>query len=147
VDSFLRAHHRYGEGRLRDAEAHLYVAQMATIAERLGTERPPTDVASLRTAMRAFRPELEAGSQAREAVRFLLLPPVPLYARGVYGLIAGAAIGLLPPWARRQLRLAVPPLVDPLLIRPAAQSLTRTMGWLLASQAGPGRRPPEEAAS
>jgi uncharacterized protein (DUF2236 family) len=140
VDSFLQAHRRYGEGRLRDADADRYVAQMAEIARRLGTEEPPTDVASLQQALEDFRPELAAGAQAREAVRFLLVPPVPLVARGAYGLIAGAAIGLLPPWARRMLWLPVPPLVDPLLIRPAAQSLTRTMGWLLAGQAGPGRR-------
>ena len=63
------------------------------------------DVAGLRAALRAFRPELRAGAQAREAVRFLLFPPVPLVTRGVYGIVAGAAIGLLPRWARRELWL------------------------------------------
>ena len=134
VDSFLRAHRRYGEERLRDAEADEYVAQMAEIARRLGTEDPPTDVRSLDATLESFRPELHAGPEAREAVRFLLAPPLPLVARGVYGLIAGAAVGLLPSWTRRELRLPVPPLVDPLLLAPAAQTLTRTMGWLLASQ-------------
>lgn len=143
VDSFLRAYRRHGEGRLTDAEADEYVAQMAEIARRLGTEEPPTDRASLRATIEAFRPELSAGTQARDAVRFLLLPPVPLVARGAYGLIAAGAIALLPGWARRELRLPVPPLADPFLIRPAATTLTRAMGWFLAPgspRAGQGRR-------
>jgi uncharacterized protein (DUF2236 family) len=137
VDSFLEAHQRYGLRPLTAAEADGYVAQMAEVARRLGTEDPPVDRASLRRTIEAFRPELAAGAQARDAVRFLLLPPVPLVARGAYGLIAAAAVGLLPGWARRQLWLPVPPLVDPLVIRPSAYTLTRAMGWLLAPD---GRR-------
>jgi uncharacterized protein (DUF2236 family) len=134
VDSFLRAYQRYGGGRLSDAEADEYVAQMAVVARMLGTAEPTNDRASLAASLASFRPEVSAGAQARDAVRFLLLPPVPLVARGAYGLIAAAAIGLLPAWARRELWLPVPPLADPLLIRPAAQTLTRAMGWLLAPE-------------
>lgn len=134
VDSFLTSYHRYGEGRLTQAEADEYVAQMAEIARRLGAEDPPTDEASLAARIEAFRPELRASGQAREAVRFLLVPPVPLLARGAYGLIAAAAIASLPGWAQRELWLPVPPLVDPLVIRPAALTLTRTFGWALATQ-------------
>lgn len=134
VDSFLTSYHRYGEGRLTQAEADEYVAQMAEIARRLGAEDPPTDEASLAARVQAFRPELRASGQAREAVRFLLVPPVPLLARGAYGLIAAAAIASLPGWAQRELWLPVPPLVDPLVIRPAALTLTRTFGWALATQ-------------
>lgn len=134
VDSFLRAYQRYGSGRLTDAEADEYVAQMAEVARRLGVEDPPVDRASLAGSLRSFRPELKAGPQARDAVRFLLVPPVPLLSRGAYGLIAAAAIALLPGWARRELWLPVLPLVDPLVIRPAATTLTRTIGWALATQ-------------
>lgn len=134
ADSFLTSYHRYGEGRLTQAEADDYVAQMAEIARRLGAEDPPTDEASLAARLEAFRTEVRATGQAREAVRFLLVPPVPLLARGAYGLIAAAAIASLPGWAQRQLWLPVPPLVDPLVIRPAALTLTRTFGWALASQ-------------
>lgn len=134
ADSFLTSYHRYGEGRLTQAEADDYVAQMAEIARRLGAEDPPTDEASLAARLEAFRTEVRATGQAREAVRFLLVPPVPLLARGAYGLIAAAAIASLPGWAQRQLWLPVPPLVDPLVIRPAALTLTRTFGWALATQ-------------
>ena len=134
VDSFLQAYQRYGEGRLTDAEADEYVAQMAELARRLGAEDAPTDQASLAACLDSFRPELKVGGQARDAVRFLLVPPVPLLSRGAYGLIAAAAIALLPAWARRQLWLPLPPLVDPLVIRPAAITLTRTIGWAMATQ-------------
>jgi uncharacterized protein (DUF2236 family) len=134
VDSFLRAYNRYGSGKLTDAEQDRYVAEMAEIAIRLGadTETVPTDRAELRESLEMFRAECSYDAQARECMRFLLLPPVPLAARGAYGLISAASIGMLPSWAQRMLRLPVPPGVDPLAIRPAATVLTRTVGWLMS---------------
>jgi uncharacterized protein (DUF2236 family) len=131
VDSFLRAYDRYAPGRLTEAERDQYVAEMAEIARRLGAENVPTDVAALDACLEAFRPECAFGPQARDAVRFLLLPPVPFLLRGAYGLIAAASIGLLPGWARWQLRLPLPPGLDPVAIRPAAALLTRSIGWLM----------------
>lgn len=131
VDSFLEAYDRYAPGRLTEAERDQYVAEMAEIGRRLGAEDVPTDVASLEACLEAFRPECELGPQAREAVRFLLMPPVPFLLRGAYGLIAAASVGLLPGWARWQLRLPMPPGLDPLAIRPAATLLTRSIGWLM----------------
>jgi uncharacterized protein (DUF2236 family) len=131
VDSFLAAFDRYGTGRLTDAERDRYVAETAEIGHRLGAEDPPTDRAGLDDRLQAFRPELRYGDQARQAVRFLLVPPVPLLARGPYRLISAAAVGLLPPWARRMLLLPLPPGLDPLAIRPGATVLTRAIGWLM----------------
>ncbi len=133
VDSFLRAFDRYGVGRLRDAERDQYVAEMAEVARRLGSETPPETVAELDSCIRDFRSECKAGPQARETLRFLLFPPVPLVMRGPYGVLSAGAITLLPPWARRELRLPVLPLVDPLAVRPAAAVLTRAIGWLMAA--------------
>jgi hypothetical protein len=66
-------------------------------------------------------------------------PPVPLAMRGAYGLVAAAAVGLLPGFARRDLGLPTVPLADPLLVRPATVVATRTLGFVL------GRLPtPEE---
>lgn len=134
VDSFLRAHQRYGSDRLTSAEADRYVAEMATVAKLLGSDPVPTSVAELRTWLHDVRPELAVGSQARDAVRFLLLPPVPLVARGPYGVIAAASVGLLPAWARRQLWLPSPPLVDPLVVQPAARLLLTGLGWALKAE-------------
>lgn len=131
VDSFLRAKQRYGTDPLDAPAADRYVAEMAQVAERLGSAPVPTTVADLRVWLREVRPELSAGGQARDAVRFLLLPPVPLVARGPYGVIAAAAVGLLPTWARRMLWLPSPPLADPLVVRPAAKLLLGGMDWAL----------------
>ncbi len=120
VDSFLRAYDRYAPGRLTDAERDQYVAEMAEIGRRLGAENVPTSRLELAQCLDSFRPECEPGAQTREAVRFLLLPPVPFLLRGPYGLIGAASVGLLPTWARRQLRLPLPPGLDPVAIRPAA---------------------------
>ena len=133
VDSFLRTFERYGDGRLRDAEKDQYVAEMAEIARRLGSEPPPESVAELRDCINRFRPECRGGSQARETLRFLLLPPLPLLLRGPYGVLTAAAITSLPGWARRELWLPVLPLTDPLAVRPAATVLTRAIGWLMAA--------------
>jgi len=142
VDSFLQAHLRYGQGKLTDAEQDRYIAEMAEVGRRLGAEGVPEDRTALASSLEAFRQECHYGRQAREAVRFLLLPPVPLALRGAYGLIGAAAIGLLPGWARSMMWLPVPPGVDPLAIRPAATVLTRTIGWLMTdgSQVDPAER-------
>lgn len=132
VDSFLRAYDRYGTGRLTDAERDRYVAEMARVGQMLGVEAAPESVAELDATIAAFRQECRFDDQAREAVRFLLRPPVPLPLRGAYGLITAASIGLLPTWAQIMLRLPVPPGFDPLAIRPAATVLTRTIGWLMS---------------
>ncbi len=132
VDSFLAGYRRYGSGRLTDAEQDRYVGEMSEVAQRLGAENVPTSRAALAETIEMFRAECEYGEQARECMRFLLLPPVPLAARGAYGLISAASIGLLPSWAQTMLRLPVPPGLDPLAIRPAATVLTRTIGWLMS---------------
>lgn len=132
VDSFLRAFDSYGAGKLRDDERDSYVANMAEIARRLGAEKPPTTVAELEASLEGFRAECKITPEGREAVRFLLLPPVSFWMRGSYGLIASAALTLLPGWASRELRLPMPPLLAPLVVQPAAAALTRTVGWFMA---------------
>lgn len=134
VDSFLRAKQRYGTEHLDAADADRYVAEMSVVAEMLGSEPVPTSVAGVKEWLHDVRPELAAGRQARDAVRFLLLPPVPFVARGPYGVIAAAAVGLLPTWARRQLWLPSPPLTDPLVVQPAAKVLMASLGWALRAE-------------
>jgi uncharacterized protein (DUF2236 family) len=133
VDSFLASYDRYGTGRLTNVDRDRYVAEMAEVGRRLGIPDPPTGRAALGRQLDLFRHECCAGRQARDAVRFLLMPPVPLVLRGTYGVVAAAAVGLLPGWARRQLWLPLPPGLDPLVIRPPAAVLTRTVGWLLGA--------------
>lgn len=130
VDSFLRVHERYGRRRLSPEEADRYVADMGEVALRLGSDVPPRDVAGLRAWLRGMRDQVEIGDQARDACRFVLNPPkLPLAARGPYTVVAAAAVGLLPAWARRDLGLPPLVLVDRLAVAPAARLLVGTLGW------------------
>ena len=67
----------------------------------LGAVEVPATVAELDAMLEAYRPELASTAAARETARYLVVnPPLPVPARAVYVPIAGAAIGLLPRWAR-----------------------------------------------
>lgn len=133
VDSFLRAFRRYGRSSISDLDADRYVTEMATIAELLGVDRAPKNRAELRRTLGGYRAELRVDATTRDAVRFLLWPPLPPQARPVYGVIAGASVSLLPPHARRLLWLPVPLGAEPFVVRPAATALIRTLDWALAS--------------
>ncbi len=133
VDSFLRAHRRYGAEHLDLREADRYVAEMSVVGTRIGADDVPASVAELRDVLIGFRPELDADRQAYDAVRFLLVPPVPLVTRGPYGIIAAASVGLLPGFVRRMLWLPQPPLSDPLVVRPTARLLMASLGWALTA--------------
>ncbi|WP_411073965.1 oxygenase MpaB family protein [Streptomyces sp. cmx-4-7] len=119
VHSFLRAHLRYGASPLTLAGYDGYVADAARVAEELGAEDPPRNLAELSRRMEAYRDELGGTPEAREAARFLLRdPPIPRGARAPYALLAAGAVELLPPWALGELGL--PPLPRP--VRAAART-------------------------
>src|SRR3954466_4061286 len=73
VDSFLRAHQRYGARPLDDEEYDGYVADAARVATALGVPAPPRTRAELADRLAAYRPELRATPEARGTARFLLL--------------------------------------------------------------------------
>ena len=130
IDSFLAAHDRYGEHPLHGTERDRYVADTAVVARALGVIDPPETEARLRIRLAAFRPELRGTRPARAAARYLLLqPPLPLAARAPYGLIAGAAVALMPAWTRVPLRLPWLPVSETVVLRPAGDVVTRTLRW------------------
>jgi uncharacterized protein (DUF2236 family) len=132
VDSFLAAYRRYGAGSLSADEADEYVADMARVAEALGVNHPPVTVAQVRAEFRDFRDELKGTKAARDAARFLLVqPPLPLAARPAYGLLASAAVALLPMSARWPLRLPYLPVSEAVLVAPAGAAVTRLIRWSL----------------
>ena len=131
IDSFLAAHDRYGQRPLVGPERDEYVAQTAVAAGHLGVLDPPTTEDELRTVLAAYGPELRGTPAAHDAIRFLLVhPDLPLPARPGYLALAAAAIGLLPAYARRELRL---PRVPPVTNRVLGQLGTRTIRWAMAS--------------
>jgi len=134
ADSFLRAHTRFGAQPLDQDGRDGYVADMARIGTELGVPSPPRTEAELAAAIASYRPELAGTAQAREAARFLLVnPPLPLLARPPYGVLAAAAVSLLPRWARRPLWLPRLPVTEAAVVRPAGHAMIHTIRWVLTA--------------
>ena len=140
ADSFLRAHTRFGAEPLDQAGRDGYVADLARIGASLGVPDPPRTEAGLAARIAAYRAELAGTGQAREAARFLLLsPPLPVIARAPYGVLAAAAVSLLPAWARRPLYLPRLPVTEAALVRPAGHAMVQAIRWAIT--APPQARP------
>src|SRR5450755_2715976 len=132
ADSFLRAHTRFGVQPLDQAGRDGYVADVARIAAELGVPDPPRTEAELADRISQYRAELHGTAEARSAARFLLLrPPLPVIARGPYGVLAAAATSLLPGWARRPLRLPQLPLTERAVVLPAGHAVIRGIRWAI----------------
>src|SRR5215475_1927099 len=134
ADSFLRAHSRFGAEPLDRAGRDGYVADLARIGAGLGVPDPPRTEAELAARIAEYRGELAGTAQAREAARFLLLrPPLPVVARGPYGVLAAAAVSLLPRWARRPLYLPRLPVTEAAVVRPAGHALVQAIRWAITA--------------
>jgi uncharacterized protein (DUF2236 family) len=134
ADSFLRAHSRFGAHPLDQPERDAYVADLARIGAALGVPEPPHTEAELAARIEEYRPELAATAQAREAARFLLLsPPLPILARPPYGVLAAAAVSLLPGYARRLLWLPRLPVTEAAVIRPAGHAMVQAIRWAMTA--------------
>jgi uncharacterized protein (DUF2236 family) len=142
IDSFLLAHRLYGAKPLDQSGRDAYVSDTARVASALGVVDPPQTEAELRERIAAFRPELRSTEAARDAARFLLItPPLPLLARGPYGVIAATSVSMLPSWARLPLRLPYFPPVEATAIRAAGRVLVGGIRWAMTAHP-----PPEPAA-
>jgi uncharacterized protein (DUF2236 family) len=136
VDSFLLAHQVYGKRPLDQVGRDDYVAQTAEVARRLGVLDPPTTESQLRERLDSYRPELRGTDDAREAVRYLLFrPPLPLPARAPYGVLVAAAIGLMPRWTRRHLRLPWMPISERTVVRALGGAAIGTIRWAMTRPA------------
>ncbi len=129
VHSFLVAYRRYG-GRVSDADADRYVAEMVRAAELVGLSpsEVPHDLAELRATLRAA--PIEISDAAMRAKEFLLAPPMPAAARPLYAIPFAAAVSLLPRRVRRLYGLPWFPPVDP-AVRLTTYGLLRVMNLAL----------------
>jgi uncharacterized protein (DUF2236 family) len=110
IDSFLRAYQRYGSERLSATDADRYVDEMTAVLTRFGVEDPallPRTAADLQRWI-LTHPEQARIPETGEAVRFMVLPPLPPTSLPAYGVLAAAAVGLIPVRQRRMLGLAAP---------------------------------------
>ncbi|WP_042392942.1 oxygenase MpaB family protein [Streptacidiphilus carbonis] len=134
TDSFLRVT-RAGGLRLTAEEADRYVAEQRETAWRLGVPRTdplPATEHELAEYFERIRPELRASAAAREATRFVLLPPMPLWvslatpARPAWTGVMALGMASLPRWARRMYGLPGWPVGD-LGARVASRSLRASL--------------------
>ena len=134
VDSFLKAYQLYGAAPLDQTGRDDYVADTARVAAALGVLDPPRTEADLRARLAGYRSELASTEAAREAARFLLItPPLSLLARAPYGVLAAAAVSMLPLWARLPLRLPYLPPLEATAIRPSGRILVSGIRWALSA--------------
>ncbi|MGW1776494.1 oxygenase MpaB family protein [Streptomyces sp. NPDC002104] len=150
VDSFLRAHERFGAHPLDAAGYDAYVEDTARVATALGVLDPPRDRSELLALLARYRPELRATPEALDAARFILRdPPLPWPARAPYALLAANAISLLPPWAPGMLGLHPASAPVDTCVRLSGQALTRAIRWAMSPPPPPplpapggGQEPP-----
>jgi uncharacterized protein (DUF2236 family) len=136
IDSFLRAHQRYGQEPLDQDGRDGYVTDTARIATALGVLDPPHTEAELAAQLAEYRGELTGTREARAAARFVLLqPPLPPLARVPYAALAGAAVGLMPIWTRWPLRLPYLPVAETTVVRGGGQAIVRTIRWAMTPPA------------
>jgi uncharacterized protein (DUF2236 family) len=102
VHSVVVAYRRYG-GRLSDGDADRYVGEMACVAEALGlpADMAPRSMGELREYLRGMHERLRLTPAARDAMRTILVPPMPLPLRPLWVVPATAAVATLPRVARR----------------------------------------------
>ncbi len=118
VDSLLDVARRAGV--VTPAEADRYVAEQVVAAELIGVDAGdvPASVAGLEAYFERMRPVLALTADARDAWRFIALPPMPRWvqvltpARPAWGSLASLAVATLPPWARRLASLPGLPVTD-----------------------------------
>ena len=102
VDSFLRAYIVYREPAMPAARQDAYLAEMATVARRLGAEDVPETRAALDAYLAGMRPALRADERTREVARRMLRQPSPsLLNAPANRLMLHAGVDLLPRWAAR----------------------------------------------
>ena len=119
VESFLSTAVRCGL-RLSEAEQDQYYAEQVRSAELVGLDPAtvPSSVGQMASYFRDVQPDLRVTAGAREAVRFVLWPPMPSLvqlgtpARPAWAAVATASFAMLPRWARRMYSMPGLPTTD-----------------------------------
>jgi uncharacterized protein (DUF2236 family) len=138
VSSFLESARRFGPRDLSPAQCDQYYDEMAPVALALGAEWVPRSTAEMDDYFARLRPELHAGTQARQARDWLRRGVTRRpEQRAVYLVLHAAAVSVLPPWARDELELSAPGpldvLFDTVAIIPVSRAVSAGMRWLAAT--------------
>lgn len=127
--SFLDAWIRYAEPDMSMADQDAYFADFARIAEALGAVRIPRRRADADIFIAEMRPELVVDARTREVARMVLDQPAPSIAvKPFQALTFGAAVDLLPGWARTMHGLSGAGLATP-AVRIGTRGVASTLRW------------------
>jgi uncharacterized protein (DUF2236 family) len=131
---FLDSWRRYGEPRMSLRDQDAYFAQAGEIALRLGADPVPQTRAEAKGLIDDFRPHLRADDRSRAFRDLVLGARAPSLAEvPVQKLLMGAAVDLLPSFARELHALR-----DPIVIRPALRGATMglagTLRWAFGAE-------------
>lgn len=130
VESFVVAYRAYA-GRLSGADADRYTREMGEVAIRIGLPRAmtPQSYGELREYLASVE-GLRVTPAARDGMRTILAPPMPVQFRPLWGVAVAATLAILPSWVRGAYGLPWPPGVS-LPIRCNVFALTRLMNLVL----------------
>jgi uncharacterized protein (DUF2236 family) len=130
VHSFVAAYRAYA-GRLDDVDADRYVAEMVQVAEmvELPAGMAPRTMGELREYLRSVD-GLQLTPAARDGMRMIFFPPMPLALRPLWAIPATATLAILPRVARRLYGLPWPAPAR-LPVRLNVFALTRLMNAFL----------------
>lgn len=127
--SFLDAWIRYAEPGMTRADQNAYFADFARIAEALGGDPVPRSRAEAEGLIAGIRPELCVDARTREVARMVLDQPAPsLAVKPFQALAFGAAVDLLPGWARAMHGLRGAGIATP-AVRIGTRGVAETLRW------------------
>jgi uncharacterized protein (DUF2236 family) len=126
VESFLLAYRQYA-GPVAPADADRYVREMVRAAELVGLsgDQVPKTVVELRAYLDSVT-GLALSPAAKEGMRYVLAPPMPLAARPLWAVASTAAIAILPPEVRQLYGLRWLPVATP-VVRAYVYALLRIL--------------------
>jgi uncharacterized protein (DUF2236 family) len=130
VHSFVDAYRRFG-ATLTNADADRYVDEMAISGELVGipSSQIPRSMSDLREYFATVR-GLAVTPEAIEGMRFVIAPPMPLWARPLWALPVAGAFATLPRFARDFYGVPWPDVATPPL-RAAVWALGRILQRVL----------------
>jgi uncharacterized protein (DUF2236 family) len=135
IHSFLAAYRAFG-GSLSDEECDRYFAENVQVAPLVGTPASmvPSSVAEVRSYFASVRPELRMSEFARDAIHFVLQPPLGtcelLPLQLPMRTLSSAALALVPRDLRRLAGIDRSPLIDAAALA-AARPLVTALGMPL----------------
>jgi uncharacterized protein (DUF2236 family) len=129
--NFLDGWRRYAEPRMTKTDQDRYFAETGEIAGMLDADPVPRTRNEAESLIRDFQTELRSDKRSRAFRDLVLKTPAPSIREApVQALLMGAAIDLMPDFARRMHGLTRP-LASP-LVRGATFGVARTLRWAFA---------------